>query len=516
MSLTTLPLVFINLGGEMLYILDQRLRAQNTSEDNSEKGVWSENDRRRVMNDIIGTMFSKSFMDELLKPQQLYSHRTLKTVLTRIAHASIMRLNAASMDRTCPDLHRPVQACTDLSRPAQTCPDLHRPLYELMVMAFKYQIFLCPRPRDLLLVSYNHIDTIRDFVKDTPAVVNQVDETHRKIIEIYSSFSEGELQLLRQTLLIFFQDMHIRVSLFLKNQIQNPNGRFVLSTSGPVPRGIDVPGLIRTFDRKGREVRRSEFPSGGSYSSPVREGCFQLHGDRVITLGLNMCVHSEPRGGDSHIQNHVVQQTDTSSNPLAKEELNLLARLMGSMTAEPREEASFRINLFPSDQEEEEAGASWEAESSFGVINIQAMQASDITITMASEGGESRWAGPVEGMHSLRERIIAENSLVVLLQGLQGEVTTVDLRNESTARGRIVNVDGFMNVRMEEVLYHDGRGQLTQLQDLFITGRNIRYVHIPDHKDITKTIQDQLAKIHRARYFGRDGGGRKEFVKKTK
>lgn len=38
MSMRTLPLVFINLGGEMLYILDQRLRAHNTSEDSSEKG----------------------------------------------------------------------------------------------------------------------------------------------------------------------------------------------------------------------------------------------------------------------------------------------------------------------------------------------------------------------------------------------------------------------------------------------------------------------------------------------
>lgn len=38
MSMRTLPLVFINLGGEMLYILDQRLQAHNTSEDNSEKG----------------------------------------------------------------------------------------------------------------------------------------------------------------------------------------------------------------------------------------------------------------------------------------------------------------------------------------------------------------------------------------------------------------------------------------------------------------------------------------------
>ncbi|XP_071356933.1 protein OSCP1a [Trachinotus anak] len=361
MSVRTLPLVFINLGGEMLYILDQRLRAQNTSEDNSEKGVWSENDRKRVMNDIVGTMYSKAFMDELLKPQQLYSHRTMKTVLTRLAHTSIMRLNPASMDR----------------------------LYELMVMAFKYQVFLCPRPKDLLLISYNHIDTIREFVKDTPMVVNQVDETHRKIIEVYSSLSDGEFQLLRQTLLIFFQDMHVRVSLFLKNQVQNPNGRFALSTSGPVPHGIDVPGLIKTFDSKGREVRRSEFPTGGSYSSPIREGCFELHGDRVIRLGMNMYTVNHPE--ETHTSKAPSVKRDDTPNLLAKEELNLLARLMGSMKAEnkPKAETGFRINLFTTDQEEEEAGASCGAEESlFGVINIQAMQDEQAATELARIAGE--------------------------------------------------------------------------------------------------------------------------------
>lgn len=125
-------------------------------------------------------------------------------------------------------------------------------------------------------------------------------------------------------------------------------------------------------------------------------------------------------------------------------------------------------------------------------------------------------AGPVEVVNSIRERTIAENSMVVLLQGLQGQVTTVDLRNESTARGRVVNVDAFMNIRLADVLYRDRRGQLTQLQDLFITGRNVRYVHIPDHMDIMKTIESQLAKIHRVRNFGSEGGGRKEFAKKAK
>uniref|UniRef100_UPI003AACFA6E protein OSCP1a n=1 Tax=Centroberyx gerrardi TaxID=166262 RepID=UPI003AACFA6E len=359
MSMRTLPLVFINLGGEMLYILDQRLRAHNTSEDNSEKGVWSENDRKRVMNDIVGTMFSKAFMDELLKPQQLYSHRTMKTVLTRLAHASIMRLNPASMDR----------------------------LYELMIMAFKYQVFLCPRPKDLLLISYNHIDTIREFVKDTPVVVNQVDETHRKIIEAYASLSEGEFQLLRQTLFIFFQDTHVRVSLFLKDKVQNPSGRFALSTSGPVPHGIEVPGLIRMFDSRGREVRRVEFPTGGSYSSPIREGCFELHGHRVTRLGTNMYSVSHPE--ETHTSKTPTFKTDDTPNPLAKEELNLLARLMGGMKVEntASAETGFRINLFSTDKEEEEAGASGGSEE-FGVINIQAMQDVQASTELARIAGE--------------------------------------------------------------------------------------------------------------------------------
>jgi hypothetical protein len=38
MSCKTLPLLFINLGGEMIYILDQRLRAQNIADEKAKKG----------------------------------------------------------------------------------------------------------------------------------------------------------------------------------------------------------------------------------------------------------------------------------------------------------------------------------------------------------------------------------------------------------------------------------------------------------------------------------------------
>lgn len=119
----------------------------------------------------------------------------------------------------------------------------------------------------------------------------------------------------------------------------------------------------------------------------------------------------------------------------------------------------------------------------------------------------------MEVSHSIRERTIAENSLVILLQGLHGHVTTVDLRDESMARGRVINVDAFMNIRLEKVLYRDRRGRMSSMDDLFVTGRNVRYVHIPDHMNIIETIEAQLAKIHRVRNFGA-GGGRKEYSKK--
>ena len=44
-------------------------------------------------------MFNTRFMEELFKPQEIYSKKAMRTVFDRLAHASIMRLNTASMDK---------------------------------------------------------------------------------------------------------------------------------------------------------------------------------------------------------------------------------------------------------------------------------------------------------------------------------------------------------------------------------------------------------------------------------
>ncbi|XP_060062175.1 protein OSCP1-like isoform X2 [Erinaceus europaeus] len=328
MSLRTLPLLFLNLGGEMLYILDQRLRAQNIPGDKA----------RKVLNDIVSTMFNRKFMEELFKPQELYSKKALRTVYDRLAHASIMRLNQASMDK----------------------------LYDLMTMAFKYQVLLCPRPKDVLLITFNHLDAIKGFIQDSPAILHQVDEAFRQLVE---------------------------VSIFLKDKVQNSNGRFVLPVSGPVPWGTEVPGLIRVFNSKGEEVKQVEFKHGGSYVTAPKEGSFEFDGDRVLKLGTNMYSVNHPV--ETHISGtskNLVSRTQESisPNPLAKEELNFLARLIGGMEIKKSSgpEPGFQLNLFTTDEEEEQAALSRPEELSYEVINIQATQDQQRSKELAQIMGE--------------------------------------------------------------------------------------------------------------------------------
>ncbi|KAL4233856.1 Protein oscp1 [Mactra antiquata] len=318
MSQQTLPLLFINLGGEMVYILDQRLRAQSVSEEKAKK----------VLHDIVSTMFHKRFVEELFKPQPLYSKKALRTVFDRLAHASIMRLNAASMDK----------------------------LYDLMTMAFKYQVSLALNPKDILLITLNHMDAIKKFVEGQTNIVQQVDHVYTLLLQTFGPMTSGGFHLIRQTLLNFFQDMHIRVSIFLKDKVQTSNGRFVLSQAGPLPWGTQPPGTIKHFDEKGRESKTLNFPPGGDYQVPKKQGSIDMKGDRVTKLGTNMYSVARPVETQAIDKPKTTPMSDIENqapDPLAKAQLDLLSHLIGNTTT--TEKQGFRLNLFSSDKEEEQA-----------------------------------------------------------------------------------------------------------------------------------------------------------------
>jgi len=62
-SLLASPIIIINMGGEMIYILDQRLKAQKIPAQKANK----------VLEEVVQTMFLKNFVGTLFEPQNIFS-----------------------------------------------------------------------------------------------------------------------------------------------------------------------------------------------------------------------------------------------------------------------------------------------------------------------------------------------------------------------------------------------------------------------------------------------------------
>lgn len=219
-SQLAMPIIVLNMGGEMIYILNQRLQAQNIPEEKS----------RKVLGDVIRTMYTPAFMGELFKAQEIYTTASTKQIFEKLAHSSIMRLNKNSMDK----------------------------LYDLMTMGVKYQLLACKSPHQYLQVTLNHLDTLIDLVK-MDGVTELVQVAISKSIELYSRLSNGNWLLLEQALLKFFQDKKTKVSLFLQQELQATNGALILNNAGSLPFGTEVPGRIRYYEND-KVVKEGAFP----------------------------------------------------------------------------------------------------------------------------------------------------------------------------------------------------------------------------------------------------------------
>ena len=56
------------------------------------------------------------------------------------------------------------------------------PLFTVLLSLCK--VSLCLRPSDVLLVTYNHMDAIRSFACDNPAISSQVENVYKLLYEV--------------------------------------------------------------------------------------------------------------------------------------------------------------------------------------------------------------------------------------------------------------------------------------------------------------------------------------------
>uniref|UniRef100_K3WWX1 Protein OSCP1 n=1 Tax=Globisporangium ultimum (strain ATCC 200006 / CBS 805.95 / DAOM BR144) TaxID=431595 RepID=K3WWX1_GLOUD len=334
-SLMTMPMLIVNMGAEMIYVLDQRLKAQSIPRDKSSK----------VLEDIIKTMHNEKFMAELFKPHHMYSNISTRQIFDRLAHSSIMRLNTNSMDK----------------------------LYDLMRMGFKYQVLSCSSADELVQVTMNHLVNIKALI-DTEDVKKLIDETILLTSQTFGAMNPADFYLLRQYLCRFFQDTRIKVSLFLQSGIQGMDGTLAIRYDGFTATGGKVPGMVRYFDDEGNPDEEEKFVivSGeDAIEAPVGS---ILEREQINShLGFNMyeadakngaggglrrsakdTIADAKRGGASGFENRKHHKLFKAT---ATDGLNLLADLLGASVKDIEGESkNFKINLFPDDSSRAKAG----------------------------------------------------------------------------------------------------------------------------------------------------------------
>lgn len=57
-------------------------------------------------------------------------------------------------------------------------------LYDLMLMVFKYQVVNCSSPQDILLVTLNHLDAIKDCARPYLDLTNKVKNLYSVLVSV--------------------------------------------------------------------------------------------------------------------------------------------------------------------------------------------------------------------------------------------------------------------------------------------------------------------------------------------
>ncbi|XP_055913094.1 U7 snRNA-associated Sm-like protein LSm10 [Eupeodes corollae] len=96
---------------------------------------------------------------------------------------------------------------------------------------------------------------------------------------------------------------------------------------------------------------------------------------------------------------------------------------------------------------------------------------------------------------SAKEKYLICNSLACIPTLLQGKSILIDLKNETSVAGRILNADGFMNIHLSEAVFIDRHGLQYEFDEFIVKNRCIRQMHIPKELNIESKLEKMMAKV---------------------
>ena len=211
--LMSMPIIMNCLGGEMIYILCSRLKAQKISID---KSIC-------VLKDICNILFNKKFQNELYIHKKPYKHQEVKSIFESFAHSSIMRLNTMSMNK----------------------------LFELMLMTLKLQILRTRYPEEIYQITLNHylgiLEILNSIEFDNKILVNRIQEEMLNFKQNYSHLSPYDYIILKSVILRFLQGRNVKVSIFIQDNLQDSNSEIYLPMGEMSPPNVGKLGIVKNY-----------------------------------------------------------------------------------------------------------------------------------------------------------------------------------------------------------------------------------------------------------------------------
>lgn len=108
-----------------------------------------------MLDDVTAALLNPKILSSIFEESPMVGVPQLRSTLERVALSSIMKLDKSSMDK----------------------------LFDLMIMMVKYQLTASTGPREVILITLNHIDAMRDMVSDVNAQ-KCVTLVHQMIVDV--------------------------------------------------------------------------------------------------------------------------------------------------------------------------------------------------------------------------------------------------------------------------------------------------------------------------------------------
>eukprot|EP00879_Flechtneria_rotunda_P025244 GHRR01026815.1.p1 GENE.GHRR01026815.1~~GHRR01026815.1.p1 ORF type:complete len:270 (+),score=103.54 GHRR01026815.1:1090-1899(+) len=184
------------------------------------------------------------------------------------------------------------------------------------------------------------------------SIIGLISQAENTTVRFYGMLSMGELALLRCTLARFFQDKHVKVSLFLSEGIQLSSGKLV------IPSCInDQVGIVRTYDADGKlegeerlqaASQKADMNEFFCHPVPLGDNLYRKDRDEVVPP-VRAAEGAKPKqpeslaGQPSSLPARYAEEQPATDSKAAAKELDLLVALM---KVNKTSTDKFKLNLF--------------------------------------------------------------------------------------------------------------------------------------------------------------------------